>query len=207
MRRAQISAVLSILLIFQQLPGGLPAAFGAQDAPKLRITIVEGDGAINNVKQRVQREPIVQVEDENRKPVAGAAVLFFLPSQGPGGVFADGSKTFSTITDAQGRAVMRGFRPNSLQGKFEIRVTASSNGQSVSTAISQSNALGAVSTSAAGGGLSTTAKLLIILGVVGAGAAGGIFAATRGGSSGSSGTPQITPTVITPGTPTVGGPR
>ena len=38
-----------------------------------RIEVVEGDGAINNIRQRTAREPIVQVEDENHKPVAGAA--------------------------------------------------------------------------------------------------------------------------------------
>ena len=54
-----------------------------QDAPKLIINIVEGEGALNNIKQRVNREPIVQVEDENHKPIAGAAVVFFLPTSPP----------------------------------------------------------------------------------------------------------------------------
>src|SRR3979409_61337 len=79
-------------------------------APRLNIIVVEGEGAINNVKQRTSRETIVQVEDENHKPVAGAAVAFALPSQGAGGTFAGVGQNFSTITDAQGRAVARGFR-------------------------------------------------------------------------------------------------
>src|SRR6185312_5765499 len=74
-----------------------------QTPSSLQIVIVEGEGAINNVKQRVNREEIVQVEDENHKPIAGAAVVFFLPNQGPGGVFPNGSQTLTTITDNQGR--------------------------------------------------------------------------------------------------------
>ena len=55
-------------------------AFAQGDA-KLNLVIVEGEGAINNVRQRTAREPIVQVEDENHKPVAGAVVVFLLPNQ------------------------------------------------------------------------------------------------------------------------------
>src|SRR5580704_1591802 len=98
----------------------------AQDvAPKLQIVIVEGEGAINNVKQRVNREPIVQVEDENHKPVAGAAVIFFLPNQGPGGTFANGSTSLTTTTNAQGQAAARGIRFNNQAGSMAIRVAAS----------------------------------------------------------------------------------
>lgn len=227
MLRAPLSAVLPVFLILYCLPvaaAPLPpgtatplapgtaaliqpgtAAPPQDDAPKLRIVIVEGEGAINNVRQRVNREPIVQVEDENRKPIAGAAVVFFLPSQGPGGIFLNGSRSFTTITDAQGRAVMRGFRPNNLQGKFEIRVTASKNGQTASTNIHQTSASsGAGSGSSAG--MSAGTKWAIVIAVVAAGAVGGAVAVTRGGS-GSSTPAAIPATVLTPGTPSVGGPK
>ena len=78
MRTPGGSAFLSWLLLtnllraqpLEQQPA--PAA-----APALFINIVEGEGTLNNIKQRVNREPIVQVEDENHKPIAGAAVVFF----------------------------------------------------------------------------------------------------------------------------------
>src|SRR5690242_5343312 len=127
---------LSYLLILQTLP--LPA--GAQEG-QLNLVIVEGEGAINNVRQRTAREPIVQVEDENHRPVAGAAVVFALPSNGAGGAFAGGSQTFTTVTDAQGRAVARGFRPNNVQGQYQIRVTASQNGRTATATISMTNAV------------------------------------------------------------------
>lgn len=179
----------------------------AQDQqPKLQITIVEGEGAINNVKERVNREPIVQVEDENHKPVAGAAVVFFLPNQGPGGTFADGTRSLTVTTDAQGRAVARGIRFNKSTGQMQIRVTATANGQTATASITQTNVAGGGGggASASAGGLSTAAKVLIIVGLA-AGAAAGAVVATRGGGSSNS-SPSGIPTAITPGTPTVGAP-
>jgi hypothetical protein len=52
---------------------------------RLTIIILEGVGALNNIKQGTAREPIVRVDDENHRPVAGAFVTFTLPYDGPGG--------------------------------------------------------------------------------------------------------------------------
>ena len=58
------------------LYAGLQLILPGEVAPSHRHTqsalrfIVEGEGAINNIRLRTAREPIVQVEDENRKPVA-----------------------------------------------------------------------------------------------------------------------------------------
>lgn len=170
----------------------------AQDGAKLNLVIVEGEGAVNNVRQRVSREPIVQVEDENHKPIAGVAVVFSLPNQGASAVFPNGSHTLTTITDSQGRAVARGLKPNKVDGQYKIHVTASKDGKTANTDINQTNAIVAA---AAATGIS--AKLITILAIAGAGVAGGVIAATRGGGS----TPAPSPNVITPGSPTVGGPR
>ena len=72
-----------------QTPSPAPAPAPA----KLNLVIVEGEGAINNIKQRTSRETIVRVEDENHRPVAGAAVAFLLPDYGPSGAFVGGGKT------------------------------------------------------------------------------------------------------------------
>ena len=88
--------------------------------------------------------------------LAGAAVVFFLPSSGPSGSFVDGSKTLTVSADAQGRAVAAGIHRNNLSGQMQIRVTASYGGQTVSAVITQTNVAGGV------GGLSTTAKVLIV---------------------------------------------
>lgn len=179
---------------------GLPV--WGQTPTSLQIVIVEGEGAINNVRQRVNREPIVQVEDENHKPVAGAAVIFFLPNQGPGGAFANGLTSLTTTTNAQGRAVARGIRFNNQAGTMEIRVAASFAGQTASASITQTNVLGAAVSGGSVGGMSLTTKLLIIGAIVGGGIAAGVIVANRGGST------TATPiTTITSGTVTVGAPQ
>ena len=68
----------------------------------------------------VNREPIVQVEDQNHKPDAGAVVIFFLPDQGASGAFPDGSHMLMTVTDNQGRAMARGIRPNNQSGPLQF---------------------------------------------------------------------------------------
>ena len=185
---------------------GLPA----QQLPKLNLVIVEGEGAVNNIRLRTAREPIVQVEDENRRPLAGATVVFLLPESGPSGVFANGARMLTATTDAQGRAVATGLRPNNVAGQFQIRVSANFQGMTGSAAITQSNAMAAAAAAAAGG---VSGKVLAIIAVAGAAAVGGAVALTRGGKGSPApatpGTPVEPPrrTVsISAGTPTVGPP-
>ena len=192
---------LSCLLILQTL--AVPAGAQQAAAGQLNLVIVEGDGATNNIRQRTAREPIVQVEDENHKPVAGAAVVFLLPDQGASGTFANGSHTLTVTTDAQGRAIAHGFHPNNVPGQFNMRVSASSQGKTATATISQTNVAAAVA-GTAGAGISV--KLIVILAIAGAAAAGGAIAATRGGSS-TPMAPATTTTTITPGTGTVGAPH
>ena len=194
-----LSVTLSVLLLVQPL--GAQQTGGPQ---KLNILIVEGEGAVNNVRQRVAREPIIQVEDENRKPVAGAAVTFMLPNQGAGATFPNGARSLTVVTDNQGRAVARGLRPNNVNGDFQIRVNASFQGQTATTTIGMTNALAAAG-AAAGGGISAKLLTLIIVGAAAA-TAGGVVAATRGNGNGNGGnTPNSVR--VGAGTPSVGAPR
>src|SRR5580765_3853037 len=139
----RVFLVLLVLLNLFQAP-----AWAQQAVTGLSINIVEGEGAINNIRQRVNREPIVQVEDQNHKPVAGAVVIFFLPGQGASGTFPDGSRMLMTVTDNQGRATARGIRPNNQSGPMQIRITASFQGLTASSVITQTNAAGAAASSA-----------------------------------------------------------
>ena len=187
----------------------LPLSPAAAQEPvhKLNLVIVEGEGAINNIRQRTAREPIVQVEDENHKPVAGAAVVFLLPSRGAGGAFADGSHSLSVVTDAQGRATAHGIQVNNVKGQFQIQVTANFNGLTATGAITQSTAAAAAG---AGGATAATAgisgKVIAIVAVAAAAVAGGAYYATHSGGSSSS--PTATPgTTIAAGVGAVGPPR
>jgi hypothetical protein len=71
-----------------------PVRAQAPEPKQLTISILEGEGAINNIRQRTAREAIVQVQDENHKPVAGVAAI--------GGVLATrgGSSTPTTPAPA-----------------------------------------------------------------------------------------------------------
>lgn len=195
-----LSVALAYLLGLQMMP---PPAMGQeQPKPKLNIVIIEGEGAVNNIRQRTAREPIVQVEDENHRPLAGASVVFLLPDSGPSGVFPNGTRMMTVLTDQQGRAVATGLRPNNVVGKFQIRVNASYQGMTGNATIAQSNVMAAVA-----GAAGVSGKVIAIIAVAGAGAAGGVLAATRGGGAKAPPTQPPTPIVITPGTPSVGAPR
>src|SRR5579862_9922243 len=110
------SGLTTFLLLFNLTPQPMRAQAPPAPQAQLNIVIVEGEGAINNIRQRVNREPIVQVEDENHKPIAGAVVVFLLPDTGASGTFPNGAHMLMTVTDTQGRATARGIRPNGQSG-------------------------------------------------------------------------------------------
>ncbi len=170
----------------------------------LKIVILEGEGVSNNIKERTAHEPIIQVEDENHKPVAGAVVLFSIDSQGghAGASFLHGAKTFTAQTDANGRVVAQGFHPNTHTGQFHINVTARKGNQSTTATIAQTNiavAGAAGATSAGMAGFFATHVVLVSLVAAGA-VVGGVV-------GGAIVTNNNTRTIITTGPGTVGAPQ
>jgi hypothetical protein len=195
-----LAIILSVLMGFPILR--------AQTLPtQLNIVVVEGEGAINNARQRVTREPIIRIEDENRKPIAGAAVVFTLPTEGATGEFGNGSKNLTIMTDKQGLATAHGLKLNGLPGKVPIQVNASYRGLTARTTIAQTSVLPpGAKASAGGGGHGTLIAILVVVGAAAAG--GGAYFATH--KSGSSAPPVTTPSGptpigITPGTGTIVG--
>lgn len=194
--------VLALGLSFLMALPGLQA----QTLPtQLNIIVVQGEGAINNARQRVTREPIVRIEDENHKPIVGAAVVFTLPTEGATGEFAKGSKTLTIMTDAQGQAAARGLKLNGLPGKVPVQVNASYRGLTARTTITEISFLPPGAKASAGGGHGALIVVLVALGAAAAG--GGAYLATH--KSGTSGTPTVpagpTPIGVTPGTGTIVG--
>ncbi len=169
------------------------ASYG-QD-PGIEINVVEGEGAINNVRAHTAHDPVVEIRDRAGALIAGATVTFQLPATGTGGIFPVTGSSLVMQTDEHGQAAARGLRPNSLSGPFEIRVTASHQGQTASAVINQTNAIPAEAKS--------TKKYWIIAVVAGAGAAGA-FAATHSSKSSTPTTPQ--PGIVA-GSPTFGPPN
>ena len=172
----------------------------------LKIIVVQGEGALNNIRTRSGAPLIVEVRDDGDKPVAGAEVVFQLPPAGPGGVFNGWMRNQTARTSAEGRAESNGFAPNDEAGRFNIKVSATSGTKSASVIVAQTN----TANGSGGSGKQVKSKntLLKVLLIVGAaGAAGGIIAATRGGSSSSTPATPATPISISTGPITIGGPR
>lgn len=189
---------LALAPLMAQLPAPPPPAPG-----ELKVLILEGEGVINNVRLRAARELSVQVNDEQEKPVAGATVSFLLPSQGPGGMLANGASHTTVQTDARGRAVAKGFRPNNLAGKLEISVTASYQGRTGRATITQFNML-----VQAAHRKSSSGKIIAIVALVGAAAAGGAYAGLhKSGTTPVSAPAPIPSITLSPGTGTVGAPH
>lgn len=165
----------------------------AQSVPpmQLKITILDGEGSLNNIRERTAREPIVQVEDENHKPVAGALILFTIHGNGPAGAtFANNLVTYQTTTDAAGRATAKGLQPNGQAGQITINVTATVGPVTASTTIHQMNVDPEAGSNTASQSakrphhFGVTAQNIAFVGVVAAvGAVLGWSAATSGPSS------------------------
>ena len=205
-----MALALTLILPVETLP--------AQDQDRtpppagLNLVIVEGEGAINNIRQRVSRDPIVRVEDTDRKPVTGAVVVFTLPTEGATGEFGGGSKSVTVTTDAQGLAKAQGLRMGGIGGKLPIRVTASYRGVTATITITQFIEVPAgmkPSANSSGGG---HGKLIAIIAVIGGAAAGGAIYATQHKSGSTAVNPPTTPSGptaigITAGTGTIAPPH
>jgi hypothetical protein len=173
---------LTAVLCIASLHLGTVSGFAqAPAAPgKLFIQVLEGEGALNDIRGRTAREPIVQIEDENHKPIAGALVIFTSPSSGASATFSNGLTTFQTTTLEDGRAVATGFKPNGISGSYQIQVHATSGNLSSVSVINQTNVKPS-STNSAHATRAFPAKAIAIIAVVAAGAAVAGILATRNG--------------------------
>ena len=161
-------------------------------ADALSIHVLEGQGAINNLKARTARAPVVELRDEQGDLVPGASVTFQTPASGPSGVFGT-EHLLVTQTGSDGRATGYGLTPNGLAGPFEIRVTASYRSQVANASIKQVNASPPESHSS---------KKILWIGLAAGAVAGGVLAAAHG--HGSSTTPPAA--IVSSGGTLVAGP-
>lgn len=135
---------LSVSLVWLLFVQGMTQTMVAQDppnpdAPPFHVAVLEGEGSINNIHQQVNRPVSVRVEDDNKNPITGASVTFFLPEDGPSGLFLNGSRVLTVFTDEQGMASSRSIRFNNLVGLMQIRVLASVFSQTSNASVTQTN--------------------------------------------------------------------
>jgi len=173
----------------------------------LKVSVLVGEGAVHNVRQPKPTEVIIEVRDESGRPLPGAIVVFQLPSVGASGQFPGGSLFATVPTDETGRAAVKGLQPNATPGKWNINVTASYQGLTVSLGITQVNedpTSRPVVVKKRGG----SGKIIALVAAAGAAAVGGGIAASQGkkSSPGPQPQPPVTPTTITIGSVTVGRP-
>src|SRR5215469_11685790 len=90
-RRLPLVVLCELLVLYAALPQ--PSMAQATAQPKLRIMVVEGEGAKNVAQQIAAKQLIVRVLDANNRPVEGAAVTFLAPANGPSGDFTNDSKS------------------------------------------------------------------------------------------------------------------
>lgn len=193
------SEVVGLFLAFQM---AMPAVF-SQTPGFLKLTVVEGEGAFNDMKHKLGHPPSVRIVDEGNKPAVGAELTCTLPAVGPGAFFVDGGGRVAKATaDNQGIARCPTYRPNAEEGRFNVKVAASYEGKTGQLAISQSNTMAG---GTAVGEQKKGNKAIWIVALVAGGAAGGVFAATHKSSPSSAAT--IPPTVLSASGITVGGPR
>src|SRR5690242_1281449 len=120
-RRPGLALALAVLLLHNLL--GLPLMAQDEDEeppPPLKIIALDGEGSMNSIRKFNPHDIAVKVVDSQGKPVSRASVTFQLPSAGPGGMFYDGKTVAMIMTDMQGEARVSGFKPNSVQGEFQI---------------------------------------------------------------------------------------
>ena len=172
----------------------------------LKIVVIEGEGARNSISSGRGVAPVVEVRDDQDKPVTGASVTFEAPVDGASANFFGWLRTQTVKTDAKGIAAASGYTPNSMNGKFQIKVMATMATKSGSAVVTQTNANGPTEASASPMAKPSN-KTLKILAVLGAAAiAGGVAAKKAGGGSTAAATPT-SPVTITSGPVTVAGPR
>src|SRR6266542_1596756 len=151
------------------------------------------------------RNWLPQVLDRDDRPVEGAEVVFRFPVKGPGATFANQKSSQTVRANAQGQAAATGWTANGEVGTFDVHATATYGNQMGEATISMSNVTRIVDDvkkkKIKRGTWWTPGRIKVIV-IAGASAAVvGILLAKRGNSSS---IPTIT---ISPGSPTVGGPR
>ncbi len=199
-------AFLALLLALPPAAAGQPQAPAAAPSPvvnqSLKIIPLAGNEEMNDMQHRVMAPLVVQVLDQESRPVEGADVTFRFPVMGPSAMFADQKNAATVRTNADGQASAVGWAANGMVGRFQLQVTAA-RGNDLGTAVLFMTNVTTISGETRKKPKSVWSSKWTKIAIV-AGAAAivvGVVLATRGGSS----TPSTTTITAVPGFPTIGG--
>lgn len=170
----------------------------------LQLRVIDGEGVVYGLGTRATRGLTVQVTDETGRPVAGAAVSFKLPEDGPTGTFENGSRNEVVITKVDGHATVWGMRWNKTAGIVQVRITAAKDPARAGaiTQVSLSPQVAAESKHPSTPSYGSTKKWTTILLVVAGVAGGGLVAGMVSGNS-SAAPLAVASTAPKIGTPTI----
>jgi hypothetical protein len=187
-----IALFLAVSLTAGQMPGQSPP-------PRIDVSIVDGNGAMASSANRAGRPITVLVQDQNKRPVAGASVTAILPASGVGGEFRDVESTIKTLeTDGAGRATFASIKLRPLSGSFPIRFVAKHQNLSSSATATQT-----VAEPAAPAQRRFSRPWMAMAIVAAAGTAAGIYVALDDDDD----APKTAGFRVSPGSPVLGGPR
>src|ERR1700733_1789575 len=105
----------------------------------LKVTALAGNKAMNDMERGLMSPLVVQVLDQNDRPVEGAEVVFRFPLNGPGATFRGGNTSQTVRTNGQGQAAAVNWTANNQVGTFDIHVTAAYGNQLGETTVSMTN--------------------------------------------------------------------
>ena len=184
--------------VFAQTPA--PAAASVQS---LKIIPLAGNEETNDLQRRIMAPLVVQVLDQDSRPVEGADVTFRFPVMGPSVTFPDQKTTVNVRTNADGQASAVGWTANNMTGRFQLQVTAVRGNELGAAVMFMTNAT-TITPEVKAKPKSIWSSKWTKIAIIGAaaGIAVGVFLATRGDSTA---TPTNTTITAVPGFPTIGG--
>lgn len=191
-----------------QAPGAAAVPAAAQPIPatqlpveqSLKIRVLAGNNEMNDLQRHVMAPLVVQVEDQNDRPMDGAEVVFRFPISGPSASFSGGKTSATVRTNSGGQAAATNWMANGQVGTFEIHVNASYGNQIGEATLKMTNVTRIEEVKKVSRGKSlwshTWFKVAVIGGV--ALAVGlGVYLGTRGGGGKSGNTVGISPGTVT----------
>jgi hypothetical protein len=188
-------------------PPAAPQSPAAQPQPQLpvqqslKVLVLAGNGEMNDLERRVMAPLVIQVLDQNDRPVEGAEVIFRFPLDGPSATFPGGKNSLSVRTNGNGQAPALNWMANGQVGTFQVHVNANYGNQVGEATFPMSNVTRVADEAKKPTHPSLWSHRWFKIAVIGGAAAAigiGVYLGTRG-KSGSTVT-------VTPLPPTVGAP-
>ena len=194
-----LNRIVSLVLAWQ-LSLVLPLAGQEAASPQgLRILALEGDNAVNYIPLRTVTAPVVEVRDENDRPLEGAVVTFkaLSTSAGVGGSFEGGQSSQTARTDYRGQAGARGYTVTDKPGRFVIEVMAVHAQRTARLMMTQTNSMSSIATETPIVAKRSSKKKWLLISAAAAGGGLALYFGLRGSS----------PISISAGPVVLGGPR